>query len=221
MLYSSAVVPFGPRYFELGGQRIRLNREPVRLAWRYERSVEIPLALDAYNRHDPTDVLEVGNVLQLYRARGHTVVDKYEVAPGVINEDIIGFRPCRRYGLVVSVSTLEHVGWDEDPIEPDKAAAALEIVGEAGDALFATIPVGYHRSFEDVFVNGPFQDVTLMVRTSRLGRWEERPVEERELSASVTPTRPVTACSSGRDKNRWSPPSDRSGPRTARRGRPA
>jgi hypothetical protein len=183
-------VPFGPRYFEIDGQRIPLNRDPRRLAWRYERSVEVPLALDAYRRHDPADVLEVGNVLHLYGARRHTVVDKYEIAPGVMNEDIVEFRPGRRYSLVVTVSTLEHVGWDEDPIDADKAAAALEVVSELGDALFATIPVGYHRAFEDVFVSGPFEDVTLMVRRSRLGRWEQRPVGER---TSVRFGQPYTA----------------------------
>jgi hypothetical protein len=173
-------VPFGPRHFEVNGQRIRLNRKLRRIAWRYERAVEIPLAVAAYRRLDPAEVLEVGNVLHLYGMRGHTVVDKYEVAPGVINEDIVGFRSERHYSLAITISTLEHVGWDEDPVEPDKAAAALEIVSELADAMFATIPVGYHARFEEVFVKGPFQNVILMVRRSRLGRWEQQPLEERK-----------------------------------------
>jgi hypothetical protein len=38
------------------------------------------------------------------------VLDKYEQAPGVINEDVVSFSPPQKYDLIVSVSTLEHVG---------------------------------------------------------------------------------------------------------------
>jgi hypothetical protein len=119
-------------------------------------------------------------------------VDKYEDGPGVINEDIVHFAPGRRYGLVVCLSTLEHVGWDEEPQDPDKAPIALramsDLVEDGGDML-VTIPVGYHRQLEDHYLgaDAPFDDVCLLVKRSRLARWELRPVEERRAISYGAP----------------------------------
>lgn len=59
-------------------------------------------------------ILEVGNVLSHYFPVNHDIVDKYEKADGVINQDVIDFYPSKRYDLIISISTLEHVGWDEN-----------------------------------------------------------------------------------------------------------
>ena len=56
--------------------------------WLNERAVEVALALDLLERHPGASVLEVGNVLGHYVPFEHTVVDKYEQAPGVLNEDV-------------------------------------------------------------------------------------------------------------------------------------
>ena len=166
------------------GTRVPLHYEFRRWAWRNERCVELGLGRYAVGLRKPEDVLEVGNVLPLSGVSGHTVVDKYERGPGVINEDIVDFAPGRRYGLVVSFSTVEHVGWDEEPQDPDKARVALramsDLAGESGQML-VTIPIGYHRQLEGDFVSGdaPFDDVCLLVKQSRLARWEPRPVQER------------------------------------------
>jgi hypothetical protein len=166
-------------HVELFGHRVPLHYEFRRWAWRTERCVEIALGRRAVAAHRPDEVLEVGNVLPMAGVTGHTVVDKYERYDGVINEDIVGFAPGRRYSLVVSLSTLEHVGWDEEPRDPDKAARALDaisaLVADAG-ALLVTIPVGVHRRLEEAFIrpDGPFDAVSLLVKTSRLARWEAR-----------------------------------------------
>ncbi len=146
--------------------------------WRTERALEIALAKRALDQYDPADVLEVGNVLGFAGTRGHTVVDKYEAGAGVVNEDIMTYDPGRTFRLVLCVSTLEHIGWDEDPREPDKAAAALDVMAGLGDDLLITIPVGYHRQLERSFVAGPFDSVTLAVKTSRRARWEQRPLSD-------------------------------------------
>lgn len=65
-------------------------------------------------------MLEVGNVLSHYFPIHHDIVDKYEVCPGVINQDIADFLPQEKYDLILSISTVEHVGWDEQPQEPTK-----------------------------------------------------------------------------------------------------
>lgn len=163
------------------GEELPLHYEFRRWAWRTERCVEIALGRRAAAAHQAADVLEVGNVMPLAGVAGHTVVDKYEVGAGVLNEDIVDFAPGRQYRLVLSLSTLEHVGWDEVPQEPTKAALALKrISGLVTDdgALLVTIPVGWHRDLEHDFIarDSPFDTVTLLVRTSRRPRWQERPL---------------------------------------------
>jgi len=142
--------------------------------WRTERMAEIALARYALARSRAANVLEVGNVLALAGIAGHTVLDKYEAGPGVLNEDIVDYRPQKRFDLAISISTVEHIGFDEHPQEPGKAARALEHVGELADRLLITIPVGYNHDAEVAVLNGPFDRVELLVKTSRLGIWEQR-----------------------------------------------
>jgi hypothetical protein len=174
------VVALPRKSVETLGVRLPLHYEFRRWTWRTERCVEIALGKYALSRVSPDDVLEVGNVLPLAGITGHTVVDKYERGPGVLNLDIVEYDPGRRFKLAVSISTLEHVGWDEEPRDPAKAAAALGRVGELADHLLVTIPVGVHREFERAFLDGPFDDVELLVKTSRQARWTRRPLAERE-----------------------------------------
>ena len=65
-------------------------------------------------------MLEVGNVLGHYVPVEHLVVDKYEQAPGVLNDDVADLDLGRQFDLVLAVSTLEHVGLDEETRDPDK-----------------------------------------------------------------------------------------------------
>jgi hypothetical protein len=117
--------------------------------------------------------------MPLAGASGHTIIDKYEAGPGVLNVDVIDYDPGQRFGFILSLSTLEHVGWDEQPREPDKAEAALARLGELvepGGALLVTIPVGVHRRLERAFTapGAPFESVTLFVKTSRRAIWKRR-----------------------------------------------
>jgi hypothetical protein len=151
-----------------------------RWAWRSERGLEIALAKRAIDQFEPQKVLEVGNVLFHSGIIGHQVVDKYEVGPGVQNIDILEFEKQEPIDCLVSISTLEHVGWDEEPRDSDKARLALSHISDLSPNLLITIPVGHHLIFEDDFINGPFDAVYLAVKTSRSGRWERRPLEERK-----------------------------------------
>ena len=53
-------------------------------------------------------------------------MDKYEQAPGVINEDILSFNPGRKFKQIISISTIEHIGVDDRPQNPQKAVVALQ-----------------------------------------------------------------------------------------------
>ena len=144
-----------------------------------ERTVEIPIvwgivtaAIAAGKR-----VLEIGNTLSNYHPRRHDVLDKYDEQPGIICEDVVDFRPPHPYDLIVSVSTLEHVGWDEDgdTTKFARAVSNLKACLAPGGTLVVTVPLGYHPELDALVTAGnlPFAGVYYMERISWSNRWRE------------------------------------------------
>jgi hypothetical protein len=74
--------------------------------------IEVPIIYEMVKEAEAygQKVLEVGNVLSHYFHVNHDIVYKYEKAKGVINEDVINFRLPKKYDLIISISTLEHMG---------------------------------------------------------------------------------------------------------------
>ena len=97
-------------------------------AWTNERAIEVPIILELLKEYKGKNVLEVGNVMHLYCKRSSKthVLDKYESGKDVINKDIINFKPSKKYNAVISISTLEHVGWDETPHKPENFQKAIK-----------------------------------------------------------------------------------------------
>ena len=96
--------------------------------WCNERIVEVPIIMRFIEEAGNKRILEVGNVLSHYVAHDHDVVDKYERSSMIINEDIAHFRSEKPYDLIVSISTLEHIGWDEsDSRNPERLSRHLII----------------------------------------------------------------------------------------------
>ena len=178
-MYGDAALSGRPTTFTLGGIRHRYLWHPYMTTWRSERAVELPIAWSRARKVDPANILELGNVLSNYFLVRHTVVDKYEQTPGVINEDIIDFDPGRRYELIVSVSTLEHVGWDEDePRDPEKVLRAIERLRElltANGELLFTVPHGWHTDLDGYLSEGrvPLAGRWCLKRLTADGRWSE------------------------------------------------
>jgi hypothetical protein len=166
--------------FRFAGREYPLLLARYRATWVTERAVELPLALAALAATPAADVLEIGNVLGHYIRSPHRVVDKYERAPGVENVDVLTLDPAPRYRLVVTVSTLEHVGWDETPREPDKAERAVHHLMRClapGGILLFTVAMGWHPPLEEALLaNRPgLTRVACLVRTGDLA-WEEVPL---------------------------------------------
>ncbi len=159
-----------------------------------ERAVEIAIAEHFLAAVRTGRMLEVGNVLAHYGHTGHTVVDKYETVPGVRNVDIVDFVPERKYDTVVAISTLEHVGWDEEPREPRKVFRALDAIRGcvAGDGrLLVTIPIGYNEVLDAGLAAGEvsFPREAWLVRTNRRNEWVATDRDEalsREYGAPFT-----------------------------------
>lgn len=123
-------------------------------------------------------VLEIGNVLSHYGFTGHTVLDKYEDSPGILNDDIVDFVPRESFATVVAISTLEHVGRDEDRHDPDKVFRAIDAVRNCvapGGRLLVTVPIGYNKVLDAALRAGTvkFPQESWLVRTSRRNDWSE------------------------------------------------
>lgn len=170
--------------FRHDGVDVPYLRHRYNSTWLNERAVEVPLAAAVLAGTPSTArVLEVGNVMAHYQPITHTVVDRYEQAPGVLNLDVVDIDLPGPFDLVLAVSTLEHVGFDEevrDPGKPARAIARLTSLLAPGGRLWITIPVGYNPDLDAGARDGTFgfTRMTALRRTGRDNRWEEIPVED-------------------------------------------
>jgi len=169
--------------FLLGGREYHYLYHTYNLAWRNERSFEVPVVWEIASGYDPERVLEVGNVLSHYYPVTHEVIDLYERCPGVRNADAATFDPGRDYDLIISISTIEHIGWDEDPREAGKAAGAvrnLEGLLAPGGRLVMTVPLGQNPELDRLIEHGDltFSELRCMERVSRRNEWREIDVGE-------------------------------------------
>ena len=167
------------RSFALAGRVHQYYFGRYNTTWHHERAVEVPVAWEVVRQFDPERVLEVGNVLPHYYQTRHTVLDKDEADPRVVNADVVDFTTERRFDLIVTISTLEHVGWDySEAVEPHKILAAIDHLGKLlsdNGRLLVTLPIGYNPHLDELLRNGDlrFDRLLAMKRISRDNRWQE------------------------------------------------
>jgi SAM-dependent methyltransferase len=169
--------------FSLDGESYAYLYHPYKRTWLTERAVEVPVVQRIVDRERDGRVLELGNVLSHYRSQSHLVVDKYEEAPGVVNRDILDLEDLGSFDLVVAVSTLEHVGRDEEPRRPEAALEALLAVRsrlDPGGRLVLTLPVGYNPPFDAALRRGavPLARASALRRAGGGTRWRQVPLGE-------------------------------------------
>ena len=125
--------------------------------WGNSRRVELPIFFYLLNKYDGKRILEVGNVTKHYKKYNHDVLDKYEKAVGIINEDIVDFIPKDKYDIVLSCSTLEHVGFDEPIKEKGKFLHAINNIKEnimKKEGLFIfSVPLKYNPEVDKAIAN--------------------------------------------------------------------
>jgi hypothetical protein len=151
---SPLIIPFLPqRTFEFKGRTLRCFYHWYNMTWAGERTVEIPIARSYLEAHPGATVLEVGNVLPHYYPAEYEVVDKFERGPHIINADIVDYSPPTRYDLILSISTFEHIGFDDEASgsSGDKILAALancRRLLSARGLLVITVPTGYNPDLD-------------------------------------------------------------------------
>ncbi|MDQ6863562.1 MAG: hypothetical protein M3044_07035 [Thermoproteota archaeon] len=147
--------------------------------WHGERAVEIPIVMEMVRKYKGKNILEVGNVLSHHVKFEHDILDKYEMAKGVANADVVHFTSEKKYDLITSISTLEHVGWDEKPHDDTKILLAIEnmrtLISSHGGTIMITVPLGNNPTLDKLVKEGAIQFSRQynLVRISNGNGWRE------------------------------------------------
>jgi len=171
-----------PSEFLFRGKRIRYFYAIYNRTWMNERAVEIPIVRE-FVEQERGEILEVGNVLSHYFPMNHDIVDKYEIGKNVINEDIEEYASSRKYALIVSISTLEHVGFDEGIMDDDKIVRVFEhlksMLTPTGK-IIASLPIGYNPRVTSLIMDKTlaFSEVYCFKRVARDSLWREATFDE-------------------------------------------
>jgi hypothetical protein len=167
-----------PGEFTFNGRAYRYFCHPYNSTWDNERAVEVPVALDIIEQHRGQRILEVGNVLSHYVSVDWDVVDKFERGGCVTCADAVTFSPDEPYDLIVTISTLEHVGFDDDIQDPELIPRAVANLRDhclkPGGLLVVTVPLGYNPSLDEQLFSDMlgFSSVRFLLRTGRY-EWRE------------------------------------------------
>jgi SAM-dependent methyltransferase len=172
-----------PGTFELDGRAVPYARHRYNYTWLNERAIEVALAREVLRGSEQLAVLEIGNVMAHYQPVGHLVVDKYEQARGVLNVDVTELEVHGAFDLVISISTLEHVGLDEDVFDPAKPGRAIKMLKELlnpGGRLWLTVPVGYNHALDESLRAGAFgfTDMKALRRAEARNVWRQVAVDD-------------------------------------------
>lgn len=158
MLMAPLVIPLlRERVVVFRGESIPLVYALHNVTWANERCVELALARRFLDGIAGERILEVGHVTPHYFGGGHTVVDKYE--PGALQVDIVDFESDRRFEQILSISTFEHIAFDEagGAEEPEAVSAKIRAAVDRCLALLApggtfaiTVPMGYNPALDEM-----------------------------------------------------------------------
>jgi len=169
----------GYEYFKFKSKRYKYFHHFYNTTWKNERAVEIPIVMDYINKYSNRRILEIGNVISHYYSKKWKVIDKYEKKEGIINRDIIDFKPKKKYDLIVSISTMEHIGFDDEIIDKNKVILALRNIKKncirQGGLMIITFPLGYNKFMDSNFFKGKlgFDKEYFFKRISKDNKWVE------------------------------------------------
>jgi hypothetical protein len=181
--------------FTFNGRQYRYNRSM------YERAIELPIIINIIQeefKDRKINMLEVGNVLSDPKYElpsgiiipAHDIVDKYEKRPGVISKDIMDYWPeGKMYDLIVSISTIEHIGFDDDDRNPDKIPQTIErlkaMLAPGGKFVF-TVPTGYNPDLDSKVLFDDNSDLQryFMKRISKDNKWVQ--ITDRKEAANYS-----------------------------------
>jgi len=146
--------------------------------------VEVLISKKVLDKYEGKNVLEIGNVLNTYFSCKHTVLDKHEIYPGIINKNVANYNTNKRFDFIISVSTLEHVGFSigekNEPGKFQKSIYNLIRLLRSDGLFFITLPMFYSEKIDTLIINDKmvFQEEYFMKRVSALNQWVQ--IEKRD-----------------------------------------
>lgn len=161
MKFSAVIIPrldIADKTFSLWGHPSRYFLHRYNTTWRNERAIEMA-AVESFLTDNPDGtLLEFGHVIQHYGIGApDLIVDLYEKGDRVMNVDIVDLSLPTTFDRIVSISTIEHVGWDEWPRSESKAREALErltsLLSPDGK-MFITAPTGFNPHLDEIVKAG-------------------------------------------------------------------
>jgi hypothetical protein len=147
--------------------------------WDSERAVELPIIMSKLESFKGKRILEVGNVTSHYVRTDWEILDKFEKARGVINQDAADYRPKIKYDFIFSISTLEHVGYDDEEKDPKKIMDVLKNLRKnclkSNGYMIVTMPIGYNKNMDKLLFSHKlgFNKKYYLKRTSKGNDWIE------------------------------------------------
>lgn len=164
--------------FKFCGKKYKYFIDAYNITGLNERAIEIPIIMEELKKYSGKKILEVGNVLSHYCNFKHDIIDKYEKAEGVINEDIKYFCKLNYYDFIICISTLEHVGYDEtckDKNKIKKVIQNLERSLAVKGRIIITLPLGYNIEMDKMIKNKEiiFPEQYFFKKISWINHWQE------------------------------------------------
>lgn len=171
-------------------QQVPFNHfvHPYNETWKNERAVEIALTKAFLSDISGLKLLELGNVSQYYfpNFKEKTVVDKYERSAGVMNIDILDYAGSNEFEALLSISTFEHIGWDESPKRPEKVGEAISKFlthAHKSAPCLISYPLGYNSFLDSLaakqpqIASGGLPNHAILIRCDDDNNWQEAPLE--------------------------------------------
>ena len=167
------------RYFKFIGKKYRYFYHLYNRTVAGERIVEIPISKSYIDKYKGKNILEVGNVLSHYFKVEHDILDKYEKGKDIINEDVVNYTSNKKYDLIISISTMEHVGHSygekKDLKKFSKGIKNLKKLLANNGKLLITLPVYYNSYVTNLIIKKkmPFKKGYFMKRYSFWNEWKQ------------------------------------------------
>jgi len=166
--------------FNYNGNYLPYFQHKYNIAYLNERAVEVSIIKEIIEKNKSKKILEVGNVMQHYLLlpSAYDILDKYEKGKNVINIDVVDYHPKFKYDLIVSISTIEHIGFDDDEQRPGKIIDAVQKLSsmlEKGGKFIFTVPLGYNKHLDKMIKEKKinFDELHLFKKISKDNLWVE------------------------------------------------
>lgn len=147
-----------------------------------ERCIEIPI-IKSFIQPDKK-ILEVGATLCHYVPNHNwVVVDKFEKYNGVLNKDIMEFFPNHKFDLIISISTLEHVGFNDKKSTSKTIDAIHHLIKHCladKGKMIITMALGHNPHVDYLVYNKqlPADKVYFMKRINNKNEYQQTTMED-------------------------------------------